>query len=310
VGYFNIHFRLGLPELFFNKHTEIAVIVLYGIPRILMTRDPFQRKRLAVMVGLVFTVWYLIPTLWPVTVDWFGFNRPWAATFPSFDVPGTWTMVALTVAGLLFGRRVKCGWMNTCVAMRETAGAPFRGATKRGVEWHQWRYLKALTGVLFFSYFAVIFLPPSRFTELYFYWFWTILVVGYFASLFLSPWLGSRAWCRWVCPIFGWVNTLGFYRLCVDRAKCTECGTCEKVCDFGVPIRELSKRNPQIRTSECMGCGRCRSACPRQAISYRDVRDYLREKLAKTRPEEKPAAPPPASEQASGLAAGKRRSET
>jgi polyferredoxin len=177
--------------------------------------------------------------------------------------------------------------------------------------WHRLRYLKALTGFLFFSYFAVIFMPPSRFTELYFYWFWTVLVVGYFASLFLSPWLGSRAWCRWVCPIFGWVNTIGFYRLCVDREKCVECGACEKVCDFGLPIRELSKQNPRIRTSECMGCGRCRSVCPKQAISYRDVRDFLREKLAGSRAAAKRRdAPAPAAGTGSGPAVEKRRSET
>ena len=75
-----------------------------------------------------------------------------------------------------------------------------------------------------------------------------------------------------------WANTLGFFRVAVDRSKCTECGVCEKVCDFGLPIRALSKKNPVIKTNLCMGCGRCRDLCPQSAIRFLDVRDFVRDR--------------------------------
>jgi polyferredoxin len=223
-----------------------------------------------------------VPTLWPFNVDLFGTNRPWNATFPAWDVPGTWTNLGLFVAALLFGRRIKCGWMNACVGIKETAGAPFRKFTRRSIKAYHASKIKVLTGSIYLSYFVMLFMPQSNFTMAYFYWFWTGMIVIYFGSLFLSPIFGSRFWCRWLCPImFGWANLLGFFRLRVDREKCNECGACEQVCDFGLPIRELSKKNPMIRTTECMGCGRCRSVCSRKAISYYDVRDFVKEKILK-----------------------------
>ncbi|MDJ0765763.1 MAG: 4Fe-4S binding protein [Myxococcota bacterium] len=280
VGFFNVYFSWGLPRAVFNQHSEIFVIAIYGVPTILLIKDPYQKRRLAVLVTLVFTFWYLVPTLWPFEVDAFGSNRPWAATFPGFDVPGTWTNLGLFVAALLFGRRIKCGWMNTCVAIKETAGAPFRKHTKRGTDWFKLRRIKLLTGAIYLSYFAVLFMPDSAFTRAYFYWFWTIMITVYFGSLFLAPIFGARTWCRWLCPIlFGWANVLGFYRLRVDKDRCTSCGKCEQVCDFGLPIRALAEKNPMIRTTECMGCGRCRTACGKDAISYYDVRDFVREKI-------------------------------
>ena len=285
LGYFNVHFSLGLPEKVFNRHSEVAVIVLYGIPTILLTRDRYQKIRLSVLITLVFTLWFLVPTLWPFNVDWFGTNRPWDATFPSWEVPGTWTNVGLFAAALLFGRRVKCGWMNTCVAFRETAAAPFRKFTPRTSLAHWLWRLRFLTSAFYVIYFALLFGPKSAFTDAYFYWFWTMVITMYFGSLLFSPLLGNRVWCRWLCPMpFTWANVLGFFRLRVDRSRCTECGLCEEVCDFGLPIRELSKKNPMIRTTQCMGCGRCRTVCPRGAISFYDVRDFVREKILKKPP--------------------------
>ena len=291
VGFFNMMFGWGLPRLVFNQHSEVFVIVIYGVPTIFLIKDRYQKIRLTVLVSLVFTFWYAVPMLWHFHVDLFGSNRPWKAGFPSWDVPGTWTNLGLFIVALLFGRRVKCGWMNTCVAIKETAGAPFRKLTRRGMTYHRLSRIKLFTGAIYLSYFVVLFMPDSAFTRAYFYWFWTIMIVVYFGSLFLSPLLGNRVWCRWLCPIlFGWANLIGFYRLRVDRERCTECGACEQVCDFGLPIRALSKKNPMIRTTECMGCGRCRTACSKDAISYYDVRDFVRERVLKKEPRYKRSA--------------------
>jgi polyferredoxin len=280
VGFFNFYFKLGLPRWAFNQYSEIFVVVIYGIPLIIYLKDPYQKVRMAVMITLLFTFWYVVPTFWSFKVDWYGTNRPWRAGFPSWDVPGTWTHASLFAVGLLFGRRVKCGWMNTCVAIKETAGAPFRKMTVRGPLAWAMRRVRTLTGLTYVTYFVVLFLPSSKYTQAFFYWFWTSVIVAYFSSFLLVPLVGSRAWCRFLCPLmFGWTNVLGFFRLRVDTDRCNECGACEKVCDMGIPIVELSKKTAKIRTTECMGCGRCQTVCQQAAISYFDVRDYVREEV-------------------------------
>ena len=280
LGFFNFSFGLGLPVWAFNRFSEVFVVVIYGVPLIFYLKDKYQKVRMATMVTLLFTFWYLVPTLWTIKVDWYGMNRPWEATFPSWDVPGTWTHASLFAVGLLFGRRVKCGWMNTCVAIKETAGAPFRKFTVRGPVAWALRRIRTVTGLVYVSYFVMLFLPSSRFTQAYFYWFWMAVIVTYFSSFVLVPFIGSRAWCRFLCPLmFGWTNVLGFFRLRVDTGRCNDCMACEKVCDMGIPIVAMSKKTPKIITPECMGCGRCQTVCQERAISFFDVRDFVRENV-------------------------------
>jgi len=279
AGFFNFYFKLGLPELIFNRFSEIFVIAIYGVPVIIISREKYQRFRLTLMVSLLVTFWYIIPVYFPFNVNLFGLYR---TDFPSLDMPGSLTNILLLILGLLFGRRVKCGWMNTCVAIKETAGAPFRRFTAREPKFFNRSKIKIITSIPFLICFILIFTPAGEYKSIYLYWFWTVVIVIYFGALFLSPIFGPRVWCRWMCPLlFGWVNVLGFFRLRVDKNKCTECGACEKRCDMGVPIVLMSKKNPSIKTTECIGCGRCRDECKNDAIRFYDVRDFIKEKLLK-----------------------------
>lgn len=288
LGYYNEFYNLGLPKAVFNRHAEVFAVVVYGLPLIFFIRDRYQKIRMIVLVSLLFTFWYLIPVTLKLNVNLFGL---WPHTdMPSFEVPGTWTNLAMWGAALLFGRRIHCGWMNTCVALKETVGAPFRKHTLRGENIFWLAKVKLLWGAFYIFYFLMVLTPRSLYTpyfpgfeafrSTYIQWFWSVVCALYFSSLYLSPFFGNRIWCRWLCPfMLGWANVLGFFRLVVDKQKCTRCGLCEKHCDFGLPIVALSDKNPRIRTTECMGCGRCRTVCPHQAISYRDVRDVLKEGL-------------------------------
>ena len=87
VGFFNFYFGLGLPRLVFNQYSEVFVIVIYGVPTILLIKDKYQKKRLTVLVSLVFTFWYLVPTLWSFNVDLFGTNKPWSILMATFICP-------------------------------------------------------------------------------------------------------------------------------------------------------------------------------------------------------------------------------
>ena len=60
-----------------------------------------------------------------------------------------------------------------------------------------------------------------------------------------------------------------------DRERCIYCQLCEKECDMGVPIRKLIKKHGGIKVADCVGCGRCIQVCPKGALRFSDIRDYL-----------------------------------
>jgi glutamate synthase (NADPH) small chain len=77
------------------------------------------------------------------------------------------------------------------------------------------------------------------------------------------------------------LSVTGFYRIKADRDACTNCKKCEKVCDMGIPIARLVKEKGQIRSIECIGCGRCVNVCPKKALYTHDVRNVIKDALHK-----------------------------
>jgi ferredoxin len=47
---------------------------------------------------------------------------------------------------------------------------------------------------------------------------------------------------------------------------------------MGIPIAAMVKKKGQIRSIECMGCGRCVNICPKNALSFHGVTDFVRKK--------------------------------
>ena len=86
-----------------------------------------------------------------------------------------------------------------------------------------------------------------------------VLVVVLYLSLIV--W---RPFCRYLCPLgalYGACNGVSLYRMEVDRAKCIDCGACQKACGMDIPV--MHKPNHV----DCVRCGRCKSVCPHGALS-------------------------------------------
>lgn len=91
---------------------------------------------------------------------------------------------------------------------------------------------------------------------------WKVLVLAVIlaACLFIH-----RPFCRYLCPLgafYSLFNRFSFYQMYLDREKCTGCKECERLCPMAV---ELTK---DINSLECIRCGKCKSSCPAQAISW------------------------------------------
>jgi len=72
-----------------------------------------------------------------------------------------------------------------------------------------------------------------------------------------------RPFCRFLCPLGAWYglfNTLSFFGITVDEAKCTHCQACLKVCPMDCH---------KVGDRECINCGTCKKICPEQAIRFK-----------------------------------------
>lgn len=72
-----------------------------------------------------------------------------------------------------------------------------------------------------------------------------------------------RPFCKWFCPLgafYALFNKISFYKFEINKDKCTNCGSCSKVCKMDVEVYKTPNH------SECIRCGDCIKTCPHNAI--------------------------------------------
>lgn len=92
-----------------------------------------------------------------------------------------------------------------------------------------------------------------------FTWKLTVLVIILISAIFIS-----RSFCKYLCPLgafYSLFNKISFYKLDVDKERCTNCKACERKCTMGVEITK------NINSVECIRCGKCMEVCKFGAIS-------------------------------------------
>ena len=87
----------------------------------------------------------------------------------------------------------------------------------------------------------------------------------------LGAFIFYRPFCQLICP-FGFISWIferfSIFRVRIDRNKCTDCGSCIKVCPLGAAKGILyAKKLP----ADCFSCARCLNVCPVDAIRYESV---------------------------------------
>ncbi|MEO5371369.1 MAG: 4Fe-4S binding protein [Magnetococcus sp. DMHC-1] len=280
-------FKFDNP-LWLNRYTEYVIIIAFGAWRITAEKNPYTRRRLLILVANVACLWWLIPWVFPFIEPHVGYLAGLPA-FPSLHTPGTLTFFLVLGGVFLFGRRVICGWNCPCVAIREVVGFPFRHAdhVPRGRWSWRLRHLKWIWLALYLGAMWAMTRPANNITTGYLGFFAMVVVLPYFVTMLLSPWIGNRGYCRFLCPYgatFGLLNKVGMFRIDYDARSCIQCGKCKKVCDMNIPVWEMGvARQGKVDSTECMGCGRCITECPSQSLAFRDVRNLFHSRLRQDR---------------------------
>ncbi len=267
LGYANSTYLHWVDSFWLSPYSDKIAIVAFGIWRVTRERNPYTRKRMAILSFFMATLWI-------------GFPLVTGSNFFNNHLIGSFWFFAYLVVVFCFGRRADCSWNCPCVGLRDTAGNAFWQHTVKGtVSWKlrylKWGSLAALLGYLF----LFLAMPQSYVTRQFIFLFWTFDQAIYFASFLVVPWMGNRNFCRFLCPwgaLYGIVgNKLGFYKIVVDRQKCIPCNICEAACDQGVPIKSFIQKYGELSPIDCVGCGRCITECPRGAMRFVDIRDYI-----------------------------------
>ena len=90
-------------------------------------------------------------------------------------------------------------------------------------------------------------------------------------SVLIIAFFFYRPFCQFICPfgLASWIaEKFSFYRVIIDKEKCTKCGACIKVCPSHAAKGKVeSKAFP----ADCFSCARCLNVCPVDAIHYRSV---------------------------------------
>lgn len=264
-----IHFSWNGHDIPVNAYSGAYLIPLFGIYRYRQEVDSYQKKRILWIVILYELFWVLLPALFmfrDVIPQLDGRVR----IFPAVHYVESISFFLFFIPVLLLGRRADCGWCCPCVASRETFGGAFRDQTLKGDRWYWLRYLKWINVGLVLAYLIAVIRMPETAHQLYGRHLYAYLLGSYFLSFIIIPWTGNRNFCRWGCPWGGIWGLAGYFsrnRLHANVDACTSCGMCDKVCDMGIPVQRLIRKNGMLSSIECTGCGRCVGVCPSDALT-------------------------------------------
>jgi ferredoxin-type protein NapH len=283
-------------------------------------REPLSRYQRGKFISILLAqtiAFYLVPFILPVLRQEGGFwNDPGKLpykgahvyVYPAFQSVGLaiYMFLVIPVAVWFFGKRY-CSWFCSCGNLAETVGVLPWGAkwvrlyTPRGKTADRWEVLQLLV-LLFALFFGVmlfldgmkLFSAPTLLHGLQSsqdllidFLFGSIVGVGAY------PLLGTRAWCRYGCPMAKGMQLVGRFTrspyAVVPNDMCRGLGLCTQACPMGIDVASFAHRDKKpievsfgLNSTPCIGCGGCIDVCPVDALSFAPIGVGRKGVVAKT----------------------------
>ncbi|MFQ6610665.1 MAG: 4Fe-4S binding protein [Fidelibacterota bacterium] len=216
--------------------------------------------------------------------------------YPAFTSWGiaAYVFIVIPIVVWFFGKRY-CTWFCSCGNLAEVIGTTpwgkkwVQNGTPRGLKAKIFEHLSTI--ILFFSvlFGLILFLDGIKIITspglvegiqntqdlLIDFLFGSAIGIGAY------PFLGTRVWCRYGCPLakgmqlFGKI-TRSRFKVSADE-NCKGYGLCTRACPMGIDVAGYAHkdRKPILGSfgleEPCIGCGGCISICPVDALKFGDV---------------------------------------
>ena len=266
----------------------------------------YQQKKFASIFFSQLVFFYIVPYIVPF---WFN-DRPFFADayapvnkdayvylYNGFTSLGGFVYVFLLVpVSVWFLGKRYCSWFCACGNLAETIGVTrwgnkwVRERTPRGpraaqLEWMQYALLAfavAFGLLLFFDTWQILSAPDLLVAMREIQDLGVDLVFGALVGVGAYPFLGSRIWCRYGCPLAGGMRLFGKFTksrfAVVANQDCKGLNLCSTQCPMGIDVAHYAHEDgvPKresfgLETSPCIGCGGCIDVCPVKALSFRRI---------------------------------------
>ncbi|MDX1917865.1 MAG: 4Fe-4S binding protein [Candidatus Caenarcaniphilales bacterium] len=271
--------------------------------------EPYQKFKFISIFVVQFLVFFLAPQVIapliagkPFYPDPPGIEAHKTAhvyMYPAFSSIGIAVYLFLVIPALVFffGKRY-CSWFCSCGNLAETVGVTEWGTkwvkeyTPRGETAKSLEIIQVI--VLVFSLvFGVIILADGyqvfqglfRGTHEALKAFQDLTIDFLFGSVLgvgLYPFLGTRVWCRYGCPLARFMMLFGSFTkskfAVIANDKCRGLNLCTSVCPMGIDVASYAHKDKKpiqggfgLDKEPCIGCGGCISICPVEALSFKKI---------------------------------------
>ncbi len=248
-----------------------------------------QTLRLISLIFFQVFFFFVVPIY--ILKDWraWGLLYPWPLVFNpetvgAFKTSHFWwwwslglIFIAVPVFTLFHGKKF-CTWVCGCGGLAETVGDAWRHYSPKGVSnTRKERQLYLVTG---FAAVATVLVAAGHdfavagVTVSKAYSYVVDLVLIAIIPIAMYPFLGGKVWCRYWCPVVGWMDIIGKkfsrFRISADKHRCIACNMCSRYCEVGVNVMRFAVKGEPFGmwNSSCIGCGVCIHVCPTDVLTF------------------------------------------
>jgi thioredoxin reductase/ferredoxin len=184
-----------------------------------------------------------------------------------------------------WGKGGFCGWVCPWGAVAETVGDRQREKMPHGPRSNRWNMfgqaVLALSLLMLGLRLSGWVYGPASWPAIGFGWIYNgipflnyawlvdVMMAGV-VGLGLCFFLSGRAFCRFACPLGALMHIYARgtrFRIFPDKARCTSCTECTRVCHAGVDVMNFANKDLPIVDPECVRCSACVAQCPTGALT-------------------------------------------